>query len=596
MPRASPLLVIQSLATLEIVQPVFPSDAAARLAGVEEGTPIVGDAALAALSAMWATIFQQQVLPDQQPAGQLTVDGISSIDSAEDATSSTNDLPIERAAEASASPKVIDLLCLLQGGGCGMQPQIPLVDAEQHSQRSAEIGSDLKGEAPAGLEPRTMTFLVQTSLAPSARSATTPQGQEQESTPVAGAELEAIQVPVVLAGPSKQEVSTVKPAEDAQDSAGVLPVTCAETATVHVHPNKKAKHLKTVVAASDCPAPRVQRREGQPAEDMPSASVADAKTDVAEVIQVPEHQSVVSFRKQIQEKANFEVAEVAQLFPAAPGAATSVGSEVRPQKLEQGTASTIAETPTEDACLASAEVKQGEVVPETPEASQPEPQTALKDCELPPAMAKQDSIAVQSNPPNATAGLREQAAVDSRQPAQAARRPNAPVEAEPSTSFAAFSSRESKTISIRIPLTDSTWKPGSPAAHIDLVFHQRNQDLTLQFRSPSGEIQRNLDESMPTLIDRLKNENWAVRPQDSPASVLPNEPSFDGRRRGDLFQTAAPVLETSRQIATQGQSGSQGFSFDDQTPNHNGSREQKQGRSRKREQVFQSEFDEQQQS
>jgi hypothetical protein len=177
-------------------------------------------------------------------------------------------------------------------------------------------------------------------------------------------------------------------------------------------------------------------------------------------------------------------------------------------------------------------------------------------------------------------------------PAKPAPAPRAP---EPPTPLPTPAARESKTISIRIPLTDAQRSTGGVARHIDLVFHQRNQDLTLQFHSPSGEVQRRLEESMPSLLDKLKTEDWAASPQDAPRVALPVEPMLESRRRSDAMLPMSTPMESSRETGPTVQSGSQHYGFDDAPAEQNGQHHpQQQGRNRKREQAFQDEFDEQQ--
>jgi hypothetical protein len=127
------------------------------------------------------------------------------------------------------------------------------------------------------------------------------------------------------------------------------------------------------------------------------------------------------------------------------------------------------------------------------------------------------------------------------------------------------------------------------------VFHQRSQDLTLQFHSPSSDVQRSLEESMPSLLDKLKTDDWTASPQDPARVPLPVEAALEPRRRGDVILPQMTAAESTREAAPTVQTSSQHFGFDDAPNDQNGQHHpQQQGRNRKRAQVFQDEFDEQQ--
>ena len=155
-------------------------------------------------------------------------------------------------------------------------------------------------------------------------------------------------------------------------------------------------------------------------------------------------------------------------------------------------------------------------------------------------------------------------------------------------------SREAKTISIRIPLNDSSAATGTPVRHLDLIFNQRNNDLTLQFNSPNTEIQGRIEESMPTLLNKLQTENWTAPPAELAANVAQPDLGFDGRRRAEGLLPPANQFDSLREpIATAGTS-SQAFNFDDSPADRKDAQEQnQQGRNRKKEQAWQNEFDEQ---
>lgn len=80
--------------------------------------------------------------------------------------------------------------------------------------------------------------------------------------------------------------------------------------------------------------------------------------------------------------------------------------------------------------------------------------------------------------------------------------------------------RQAQSISIRIPLENATTGP----SHVDLRFHSRQQDLTLQMSSQGIDIQNRIRETIPALIDKLRTADWAVANGNPDASTnsVPN--------------------------------------------------------------------------
>ncbi len=146
-----------------------------------------------------------------------------------------------------------------------------------------------------------------------------------------------------------------------------------------------------------------------------------------------------------------------------------------------------------------------------------------------------------------------------------------------------------KTISIRIPFAESS--AGEGARHIDLVFENRNNDLTLQFHSPTSEIQQRIEESMPALMDKLQTADWTGKPS-APAVPGGAEPVLELRKRADPLAAPAPSLELNRAITQGGESSQMGSRFDDQTSQRKEQPTQAQpGRNRKKERAWQFEID-----
>ena len=100
---------------------------------------------------------------------------------------------------------------------------------------------------------------------------------------------------------------------------------------------------------------------------------------------------------------------------------------------------------------------------------------------------------------------------------------------------------------------------------------------------------------MPSLLDKLKTEDWTARPQEAAQAPMPAEAVLESRRRGDALMPVAVQLESGREAAPVAHGSSQNFGFDDSPADRNDSQQQQQnGRNRKKEQAFQAELDEQQ--
>lgn len=153
---------------------------------------------------------------------------------------------------------------------------------------------------------------------------------------------------------------------------------------------------------------------------------------------------------------------------------------------------------------------------------------------------------------------------------------------------------EAKTISIRIPLTDTSLAGTGEARHIDLVFNNRNSNLTLQFHSPSAEIQQRIEESMPTLLDKLQTADWTSKSPEVGAAPGAVEAGIEPKKRAETFLPTGMNTEAARDLSTAATSSQQGSNLDDSSANR---REQQShnsaARNRKKDQAWQTEFDEQ---
>lgn len=143
-----------------------------------------------------------------------------------------------------------------------------------------------------------------------------------------------------------------------------------------------------------------------------------------------------------------------------------------------------------------------------------------------------------------------------------------------------------KTISIRIPFTSPD--TGQGAQHIDLIFQNRNNDLTLQLHSPTTEIQQRIEESMPTLMGKLQTADWTAKPSES--SVV--EPMPDSRKRAEAPANSSPNFASTAALAQSESSAQSGSRFDQNNSNRKEHPTQAQpGRNPKKDRAWQFEID-----
>ncbi len=169
----------------------------------------------------------------------------------------------------------------------------------------------------------------------------------------------------------------------------------------------------------------------------------------------------------------------------------------------------------------------------------------------------------------------------------------------PSTRLTAFEehvamrpagSQETRTIAIRIPLTESD---SGKFRHLDLVFEQRRNDLTLKFHSPNRELQHEVETSMPLLLDRLKTESWLPRLGEMSPVSAHVDAALEAPRRLDSVLQSTQSPEPLREPMTHAGGGQQGFSPEDSPNDRREQQKRSGGRNRKREEEWSSEFVEQ---
>ncbi len=143
-----------------------------------------------------------------------------------------------------------------------------------------------------------------------------------------------------------------------------------------------------------------------------------------------------------------------------------------------------------------------------------------------------------------------------------------------------------KTISIRIPFTSPG--TGQTAQHIDLIFQNRNNDLTLQLHSPTTEIQQRIEESMPTLMGKLQTADWTAKPSES--SVV--EPMPGSRKPAEAPANSSPNFASTATLAQSESSAQSGSRFDQNNSNRKENPTQAQpGRNPKKDRAWQFEID-----
>ena len=157
--------------------------------------------------------------------------------------------------------------------------------------------------------------------------------------------------------------------------------------------------------------------------------------------------------------------------------------------------------------------------------------------------------------------------------------PQQPLQLQPTPAAA-------KTISIRIPFTSSG--KGEGAQHIDLIFQNRNNDLTLELHSPTTEIQQRIEESMPTLVGKLQTADWTAKPNESSIA----EPILDSRKRAESSANISRNFESAPPLAQSESSGQPGSRFDQNLSNRKENPTHAQpGRNRKKDRAWQFEID-----
>jgi len=130
-------------------------------------------------------------------------------------------------------------------------------------------------------------------------------------------------------------------------------------------------------------------------------------------------------------------------------------------------------------------------------------------------------------------------------------------------------SQEKKTIAIRIPLSEAN--AGGARRHLDIVFEQKRNDLTLQIHSPSLDLQREVESAMPSLMERLRGENWSAKASEPVMAARSGEGATELVRPIETLASGGAALENIRESLMNQNGSSSGFSFED-SPRQRGER------------------------
>ncbi len=529
----------------------------------------VSDTGMAALLGMWATIFQQQVLPEPiaADAGSAWQGSVSS------AVSETQTTPASGATEDSSH-------------GC-KAASVPAADILRLVGVQAVQASILWQPIPEAVEAN---VIEPTPIKPAAKALASPAfypGLSQPELPVVSSDMEAIETNTPVVETTKTE----------------LPVTVAMAVPLKKEADTKAPGLTSVIAAFE-PLPSISAPQKLKSSEAAPESTVDEKvvttnpaptpTDgkLVPTVESPPLETVVNLKRKVSERILPKTASV-EVQPA-------VNEPVEePSKVEP--ASKLNLQP--ELAKPAATTELPEAVVESESTAIEEPKLALEPTVPDSAPTREDPVLKAASevpaPASAPQALEPAARAatgttppQAPPPAPAAQRTKPAFVPEPPPS--PLASREAKTISIRIPLNDSSAATGTPVRHLDLIFNQRNNDLTLQFNSPNTEIQSRIEESMPSLLNKLQTENWAARPAELSAGAAQTDLGLDGRRRADSILPSANQFDSLREPVAIASTSPQGFHFDDSPADRENAQDQsQQGRSRKKEQAWQNEFDEQ---
>ncbi len=534
----------------------------------EGANGVATETGMAALLGMWTMIFQQQVLPESiaAEAGSEWQGGASSEVSETQTTASGGTQESSHGGKGSPV-SAADILRIVGGQS---------VQASTFWQRVPEA-VEANAIKPTPIEPEAKA-LASPAFYP---------GLSQPDLPVVSSDIEAIETNTPVVETTKTE----------------LPVPVAMAVPLKKEADTKASGLTLVIAAFE-PMPSISAPQKSKSSDTtpestvgekvvttnPAPTPADAK--LVPAVGPPPMETVVNLKRKVSERILPKAPSV-EVQPAVhesieepPKIEPASKLNLQPELTKPAATTELTESVVESESLAIEEPKLAQE-PTVPDSAPRREDSVLKAASdgpapapAPHALEPAARAATGTTPPQAPP------------PTPAAQRTKAAFVPEPPP--APLVSREAKTISIRIPLNDSSAATGTPVRHLDLIFNQRNNDLTLQFNSPNTEIQGRIEESMPSLLNKLQTENWAARPAELAAGAAQPDLGLDGRRRADSILPSANQFDSLREPVATASASTQGFNFDDSPADRENAQDQsQQGRSRKKERAWQDEFDEQ---
>ena len=152
-------------------------------------------------------------------------------------------------------------------------------------------------------------------------------------------------------------------------------------------------------------------------------------------------------------------------------------------------------------------------------------------------------------------------------------------------------SQEKKTIAIRIPLSEAN--AGGARRHLDIVFEQKRNDLTLLIHSPSLDLQREVESAMPSLMERLRGENWSAKASEPVMAARSGEGATELVRPIETLGSSGAALENIRESLVNQNGSSSGFSFEDSPRQRGERRDDPEEPNPEREETWRDEFVEQ---
>ena len=599
---------MQSLPAIEALVPQFSHELkrdASRLSGSNEEAALPGsDAGMDALLSVWTAVFQQQIMPkpEEPRAGEVRFDSMDPANgegmkaasskqvlSLQSEMSSTTGFPGSITDQAAILWQQVPMLGGLTTAATILkneqETELPVVSAESARASSLQVSMPIVAEEQKEL-PAARLIAVKGGAEELHLSS---EGKTQNDRAVIASNL-----PVIAQGGDGlaeeslpdgivafvESIAVPEPAADAKN-IDPKPKQIGDPGTANLPAFASQNALPgTAVIAPNVASSRRSSVDGGKADVPVEKADGVAETHLTESpLSKPMHfDTELSLKR--EGFSRFKLALDRAAIPVLP--------EVQSEAEKQGTESLPNPelTATPGIPQATRPVEMGE--PQKPNPEQDLPIENMLPEQVQGGQPKEQAILTQGNPELPKRELPE----SSPSLAAAAKSLSARM-AEVKTPLP-MASGEAKTISIRIPLTDANLAGAGVAQHIDLVFNNRNSNLTLQFHSPSAEIQQRIEESMPSLLDKLQTADWTSKPREAGAGLSLPEAPFEARKRAEAFLPTGQNPEPAQGLPLAAPSGQQGSSLGDSSANRREQNAQNPaGRNRKKDQAWQSELDEQ---